>query len=245
MKGRDVLLPSTVLLQTVCSGQRESLPMTCALIRIGHRFTVVQAATQTYRKTNKAIGNTAYVGHLWQHEFCSFVVKSWCRLTAATTKANTQASRTCNLDSEEAANKRSVDDSPTRSRRAVTDPPPQALNKLNISQCAVCQPVLGRPVWPYRTLHIEHIQRTMTFECRPVQVTSLMAKQWGLSLGAKAGHTKQCQRAHSEWLVPSPSQKHCPHCQKTRHRSHACRCAHAPRTLPQEQDFTRRCGLKQ
>ena len=89
--------------------------------------------------------------------------------------------------------------SPTRSRRAVTDPPPQALNKLNISQCAVCQPVLGRPVWPCRTLHIEHIQRIMTFECRPVQATSLMAKQWGLKSGSKGGTHKVKGPIRSGW----------------------------------------------
>ena len=65
--------------------------------------------------------------------------------------------------------------SPTRSRRAVTDPPPLRLVALGARhqgtnaqqfdhlQYAVCQPVLRRPVWPFRTLHIEHIQRIMTF----------------------------------------------------------------------------------
>ena len=52
----------------------------------------------------------------------------------------------------------------------------------------------------------------MTFECRPVKATSLMAKQWGLKSGSKGGTHKV--RAHPEWLVPSYSKKHGPHCQK-------------------------------
>ena len=87
------------------------------------------------------------------------------------------------------------------------DPPPQALNKLNISQYAVCQPVLRRPVWPFRTLHIEHIQRIMTFECRPVQVISVGSEV------CEQRRDTQGQRAHPEWLVPPPSQKYCPQCQ--------------------------------
>ena len=84
--------------------------------------------------------------------------------------------------------------SPTRSRRAVTDPPPQALNKLIISQYAVCQPVFCQAF-----SHIAHIQRIMTFECRQVQATSLMAKHWGLKSGSKGGTHKVKGHIRSGW----------------------------------------------
>ena len=135
--------------------------------------------------------------------------------------------------------------SSNRARRAVTDPPPtqldavgvyiraQAINKLTFSQYAAL-PTCFEATCPrlfFHTLHIEHIQRIMTFECRPVQATSLMAKQWGLKSGSKGGTHKV--KGHIRVVGAVTFAKALSTLPETGHRSHAGRCAHAPRASPQ------------